>query len=75
MNTPTWQFSILPSRPHHCRATPTELAPFLAKAEGSNTITPSGSPNSAPTWVARTLSKGASAHGTCPMNFWSPWRC
>jgi hypothetical protein len=24
MYTPTWQFSFLPSRPHHCRCTPTE---------------------------------------------------
>ncbi len=32
MYTPTWQFSFLPSRPHHCRCTPTEAVPFLAKA-------------------------------------------
>ena len=49
MKTPTWQFSILPSRPPHWRATPTDLVPFLAKAEGSKTITPSGSPSSSPT--------------------------
>ena len=46
---PTWQFSILPCRPHHCRATPTLVVPFLANAEGSNTSTPSGSPRSSPT--------------------------
>ena len=44
---PTWQFSILPSRPHHCRCTPTDSVPFLGKADGSKTSTPSASPNSA----------------------------
>ncbi len=29
----------LPSRPHHCRATPTEWLPFLGNADGSNVIT------------------------------------
>ena len=30
-NTATWQLSTLPSRPDHCRATPTERLPCLAK--------------------------------------------
>ena len=29
--TATWQLSTLPSRPHHCRATPTERSPCLGK--------------------------------------------
>ena len=45
---PTWQLSTLPSRPHHCRCTPTDSVPFLGKAEGSKTSTPSGSPSSGP---------------------------
>ena len=30
----TWQLSTLPSRPHHCRATPTDLFARLGKARG-----------------------------------------
>ena len=49
MQTATWQLSTLPSRPHHCRATPTDSRPDLGKPEGSKTITPSASPNCSPT--------------------------
>src|SRR6195952_5261893 len=31
-NTATWQLSILPRRPHHCRATLTERSPCLYEA-------------------------------------------
>jgi hypothetical protein len=31
LNTATWQLSILPCQPDHCRATPTERSPCLAK--------------------------------------------
>ena len=55
---PTWQLSTFPSRPHHRRATPTDFTPFLAKPEGSNTRTASGSPNCSPTWSANVASKG-----------------
>ena len=34
MSTPTWQFSTLPSRPHHRLATPTDLVPFFGNPEG-----------------------------------------
>jgi hypothetical protein len=27
--TATWQLSTLPSRPDHCRATPTDVVPFF----------------------------------------------
>ncbi len=37
----SWQLSTLPNRPLHCRATPTDFVPFLANADGPNTITPS----------------------------------
>ena len=49
MKMPTWPLSTFPSRPSHCRCTPTEAVPFLANPEGSNTITPSGVPSSRPT--------------------------
>src|SRR5205809_70533 len=39
---PTWQFSTLPRRPHHWRATPQEALPFLGKPRPSSTITASG---------------------------------
>ena len=34
MKTPTWPLSTLPSRPSHCRCTPTEARPLLGEARG-----------------------------------------
>ena len=38
MKAPTWPLSTFPSRPSHCRCTPTEAVPFLGNPEGSKTI-------------------------------------
>src|SRR5208337_17694 len=46
-----------PATPY-CLATPTDLVPFLGNPEGSNTMTPSGSPRSWPTWAASVLRIG-----------------
>ena len=46
-NTPTSQLSTLPRRPFHCRATPVDAVPFLAKALSSKINTDSGPPNNA----------------------------
>src|SRR5208283_4671325 len=43
-NTATWQLSTLPSRPDHCRATPTERSPCLAKLLSSMINVPAGLP-------------------------------
>src|SRR5438270_868495 len=60
---PTWQLSSLPSRPHHCRCTPTDALPFLGKAEGSKTSTPSDSPNCVQTCRASSARRGRSYQG------------
>ncbi len=74
MKTPTWRLSTLPSRTHHCRWTPTDMVPLSGNAEGSKTITASGTPESSPTWRARVDSNGVRSQGTSPGDFCKPWR-
>jgi len=38
-NTPTWQFSCLPTRPQYCRFTPTLCVPFFTNPDSSSTPT------------------------------------
>src|SRR5712691_1762733 len=63
----TWQVSTLPSRPHHCRATPTDSRPDLGNPEGSNTNTPSACPKWVLTWSINAWRNGASSHVSQPM--------
>ena len=74
MKTPTWPLSTLPSRPSHCRCTPTEAAPFLGKPEGSKMITPSGEPSSRPAWRASSRSSGRWSQADEPTKCCRPWR-
>src|SRR5229473_3753053 len=70
----TWQFSTLPRRPHHCRATPTDSRPDLGNAEGSKTSTPSAWPKCWPTWLRNVCRKGASSQSSQPIKPCNPKR-
>jgi hypothetical protein len=72
-NTPSWQFSTFPSRPHHWRATPTDSVPFFGIAEPSTTSAPCGSPISSPTSWCRRPRSGPWSQGLTPTKCCS-WR-
>lgn len=63
-----YQYCMLYSRPHHCRATPTDCLPDLGKPEGSKTITPSSRPNCSPTCSTSFSRKGSSSQSDMPRN-------
>ena len=63
MNTPTWQFSILPAVPVYIRATPADIFPFFRNPVSSTARTAAGSPIRATTYRARASRAASSSHG------------
>src|SRR5205807_1796031 len=63
----TGQGSTWPSRPHHCRAPPTDSRPDFGNPEGSHPNTPSAWPTWVLTWLINPGRNGSSSHASQPM--------